>query len=208
MPGERGATVGQRWAMGRLCQALRIMPQDQSNESRAVLADGSPANAPVVLQAIGGEQRVFAAAGERHVFVYGTLRRGECNDIHRLSPAPRFVGLAQVQGTLYDLGSYPGLRLDGATPVLGEVYAIDPALEPQLDAIEEIRGKPDDEYRKALVTVQVLAGTAPARSKADGQAAEGEPRRAPRIVEALLYEVRVHRIAGAPVIASGDWFRR
>ncbi len=37
---------------------------------------------------------------ESHVFVYGTLRRGEVNDITRLRPAPRFVGDAHVAGLL------------------------------------------------------------------------------------------------------------
>lgn len=153
----------------------------------------------MALRATDSGQRLFAGEGERYVFVYGTLRRGECNDIHRLSPAPRFVGMAQVPGTLYNLGAYPGLRLQGATPVRGEVYAIDSALEPQLDAIEEIRGQPDDEYRKVVVRVKVMASAAPAGSEA---------RSAAHLVQALLYEVQVHRIAGAPVIAGGDWLRR
>ena len=36
----------------------------------------------------------------RCVFVYGTLRQGCSNDITRLQPAARFVGLAQVAGIL------------------------------------------------------------------------------------------------------------
>lgn len=126
------------------------------------------------------------ALPSRHVFVYGTLRRGEMNDIHRLQPAPRFVGMAQVRGTLYDLGAYPGLRLHGDAAVVGEVYAIDASLEPQLDAIEEIRGRADDEYLKRRLTVVV----------------------AQQPLEVLLYEVQPHRVAGAPVIASGDWLQR
>ena len=39
-----------------------------------------------------------------HVFVYGTLRRGEDNDITRLLPPPRFIGVARIAGTMYDLG--------------------------------------------------------------------------------------------------------
>ena len=50
-------------------------------------------------------------AATRHVFVYGTLRRGGSNDITRLAPAPRFVGSAQLAGQMYDLGAYPGLIL-------------------------------------------------------------------------------------------------
>ena len=66
----------------------------------------------------------------RHVFVYGTLRRGEQRDINLLTPAPRWLGSASVEGVLYDLGEYPGLVLGrepvpGQTKVKGEVYEID-----------------------------------------------------------------------------------
>lgn len=71
-----------------------------------------------------------------HVFVYGTLRRGDDNDITRLLPAPRLVGHAHVAGTLHHLGAYPGIVLGGPGRVLGEVYAITPALEATLDEIE------------------------------------------------------------------------
>lgn len=37
----------------------------------------------------------------RHVFVYGTSRRGASNDINRLDPAPGYVGMGEVRGTLY-----------------------------------------------------------------------------------------------------------
>ena len=55
------------------------------------------------------------------VFVYGTLRRGDDNDITRLLPAPRLVGHAHVAGTLHHLGAYPGIVLGGPGRVLGEV---------------------------------------------------------------------------------------
>lgn len=61
---------------------------------------------------------------QRHVFVYGTLRRGDDNDITRLKPEPVFVGSAAIAGTLYDLGAYPGIQLGGEGLVHGEVYAI------------------------------------------------------------------------------------
>ena len=37
-------------------------------------------------------------APSRHVFVYGTLRRGGRNDINRLQPAPQYVGMGEVRG--------------------------------------------------------------------------------------------------------------
>ncbi|KRC19126.1 gamma-glutamylcyclotransferase [Acidovorax sp. Root217] len=119
----------------------------------------------------------------RCVFVYGTLRKGGSNDITRLRPAPRFVGMARLAGTLYHLSAYPGLLLGGAVDVVGEVYAIEPALEQRLDGIEEIHGRPDDEYFKREVTLDV-----------DGQA-----------VDCLVYEINPGRVTSAARIESGDW---
>lgn len=119
----------------------------------------------------------------RCVFVYGTLRKGGSNDITRLRPAPRFVGMARIEGTLYHLGAYPGLVLGGAAVTVGEVYAIEPALEQRLDGIEEIAGTPDDEYFKREVTLEV----------------EGRP------VGCLVYEINPERLRGAARIACGDW---
>lgn len=129
----------------------------------------------------------------RHVFVYGTLRRGGSNDITRLTPAPRFVGRAQVAGRMFDLGVYPGLILgkdkgqgEEGTPVHGEVYAIGPALEAVLDEIEEVFPQATGEYAKREMDVLV-----------DGIA-----------VQCIVYEINPVRTAGRPVIAGGDWFQR
>lgn len=119
----------------------------------------------------------------RCVFVYGTLRKGGSNDITRLLPAPRFVGMSRIAGRLYHLGAYPGLVLGGAMEVVGEVYAIDPALEQRLDGIEEISGAPDDEYFKREVTLDV-----------DGRA-----------VDCLVYEINPDRLPAAARIEDGDW---
>jgi gamma-glutamylcyclotransferase (GGCT)/AIG2-like uncharacterized protein YtfP len=128
----------------------------------------------------------------RHVFVYGTLRRGDVRDITRLLPTPRFVGMASVAGVLYDLGPYPGLVLGGEGRVTGEVYAITPELERQLDAIEEVWPQQTGEYAKREVAVQLLLP----RDAACGAAAE---------LLCLVYEINPLHTAGRPVIASGDW---
>jgi gamma-glutamylcyclotransferase (GGCT)/AIG2-like uncharacterized protein YtfP len=122
-------------------------------------------------------------ASSRHVFVYGTLRRGGSNDITRRQPAPRYVGMAQVGGTLYDLGRYPGLLLGAAGTVLGEVYEIDAVLEQALDVLEEVRPEPSSEYFKRTVPVVV-----------DG-----------RELACLVYEINPQRARGHAVIAGGDW---
>lgn len=128
-------------------------------------------------------QSAAPADPARHVFVYGTLRRGGRNDIARFVPAPAHVADASIAGTLYDLGSYPGAVLGGTARVVGEIYAIASALEAQLDLLEEV--KPDDsgEYIKREVTVQAGA----------------------KELVCLVYEIHPKRIVGRPVIASGDW---
>ena len=129
-------------------------------------------------------------ANRRHVFVYGTLRRGDVRDINHLQPAPVFVGMASVQGVLYDLGSYPGLLLGGEGRVTGEVYAISAELEQQLDTIEEVWPQPTGEYNKREVEVQL---------RQSGAQAE------PAGMVCLVYEINPARTRACPVIRSGDW---
>jgi gamma-glutamylcyclotransferase (GGCT)/AIG2-like uncharacterized protein YtfP len=119
----------------------------------------------------------------RHVFVYGTLRRGGRNDIARFSPLPAHVADARIAGTLYDLGAYPGAVLGGHGRVLGEIYRITQSVEAQLDLLEEV--KPDDagEYIKRDVWVAV-----------------GDEH-----LLCLVYEIHPERIVDKPVIAGGDW---
>lgn len=79
-----------------------------------------------------------------NLFAYGTLRRGESNDIvlaaarHAL-PQPERLGRARMAGRLLDFGGYPGMIVDHrAGPILGEVFRIVPAMIPVLDEIEEV----------------------------------------------------------------------
>ena len=121
----------------------------------------------------------------RYVFVYGTLRSGQERDINRLQPTPLVIGNAQVKGTLYNLGSYPGLRLKGEQLVQGEVYQITPELERQLDEIEEVWPQPNGEYAKREITL----------------ACQGVE------LTCLVYEVSDARSQGCGVIESGDWVK-
>jgi gamma-glutamylcyclotransferase (GGCT)/AIG2-like uncharacterized protein YtfP len=120
---------------------------------------------------------------ERHVFVYGTLRRGEANDINHLSPVPWFVGNGVITGVMYHLGAYPGVVLAPGGAVVGEVYVIEPALERVLDEIEEVFPQRRDEYFKREVRVTV----------------------GNRQLDCLVYEINAAYVKGRPVIASGDW---
>lgn len=122
----------------------------------------------------------------RHVFVYGTLRAGQANDINRLRPAPCFVAQARVLGTMYHLGGYPGVLLGGKQSAVGEVYAIDAALERVLDEIEEIYPQQKDEYSKREIEVGVNG----------------------RQLLCLVYEINKRYVANRPEIAGGDWVNR
>ncbi len=132
----------------------------------------------------------------RHVFVYGTLRAGEINDIGRAAArhgitAPRLIGQGALPGRLYDFGEYPGMvpagmtSTDGAAWVHGDIYAIDEALVPVLDAIEEILPDDDGLFRVRFTQLE-LAGER---------------------YECLYYPVTEPAVAGRPRIASGDWVR-
>ena len=122
---------------------------------------------------------------QRHVFVYGTLRRGDDNDITRLKPEPLFVGSAAIAGTLYDLGAYPGIRLGGEGLVHGEVYAIALELEEQLDEIEELYPQQRDEYFKRIVPVAVQE----------------------RTFACIVYEINPKYVVGRAILPGGDWAR-
>ncbi len=143
----------------------------------------------------------FVSSNGRLVFVYGTLRSGEQRDINRLQPKPELLGTARLAGRLYDLGSYPGLRLDrqaesgepASAEVVGEVYAIDAALERVLDEIEEVWPKPNGEYTKREVIVRL--DTNP---DTHGSALGVECR-------CLVYEATPGAVAGRPAITGGDW---
>jgi gamma-glutamylcyclotransferase (GGCT)/AIG2-like uncharacterized protein YtfP len=84
-----------------------------------------------------------------HLFVYGTLKRGQRN--HRLLADQRFVGPAvSAPGfRLYDLGPYPGLVRDPAGgPVRGELFAVS---ECGLDELDDFEGVPDLFDRQQLL---------------------------------------------------------
>lgn len=125
------------------------------------------------------------------VFVYGTLRAGEVNDLNHAATrhgiaAPTLVGTGAVAGRLYDFGTYPGLVPDAAAgPVIGDIYDIPDALLPVLDEIEEVYPG-----QATLFLRQTCAVTA----TADGAS-----------VDCLLYPVADAAVAGLARIDGGDW---
>jgi gamma-glutamylcyclotransferase (GGCT)/AIG2-like uncharacterized protein YtfP len=74
-----------------------------------------------------------------HVFVYGTLQRGECRE--RMWPrTARRVETAYVDGTLYGLRDYPAMT-PGNDKVRGEVWFFWPAdMAETLKVLDQIEG--------------------------------------------------------------------
>ena len=123
---------------------------------------------------------------KKYVFVYGTLREGEERDINRLQPVPLFIGNSKTSGTLYNLGTYPGVRLGGQNYVQGEVYQIEADLERQLDEIEGVWPQKTGEYIRREIVVQCRG----------------------KDVICLVYEAADVQVIGKVVILSGDWIKR
>lgn len=70
------------------------------------------------------------------VFVYGTLRRGECN--HHLLANAGFLGAYRTPPCFgfWQLQWCPAATTAGETAILGEVYAVDAATFADLDRLE------------------------------------------------------------------------
>ncbi|MXN75197.1 gamma-glutamylcyclotransferase [Burkholderia sp. 4701] len=126
----------------------------------------------------------------RHVFVYGTLRAGEANDIGHAAAthgiaAPTLVGAAALPGELYDCGTYPGMVVTGDARALvwGDVYEVDERLVPVLDEIERVYPGVDSLFKPETATVE-LGG---------------------RQYACLYYPIAAHAVSDKPRVASGDW---
>ena len=132
----------------------------------------------------------WQACGAAYVAVYGTLRAGGVNDIAKLQPGMACLGKTELKGTLYDLGWYPGLRLEGAQTVLAEVYAMDAALEQAMDRIEGLWPEDMGEYTKRLLTL-------PVKLTQGGQ----------QIMTLLVYEALPTTVQNAAVLAVSDWLK-
>ncbi|WP_153558632.1 gamma-glutamylcyclotransferase family protein [Roseimaritima sediminicola] len=94
-----------------------------------------------------------------YVFVYGTLKRGQCRQ--RCWPRePVAVETGFIRGGLLDLGAYPGL-LPGEGWVRGELWEFEEEDLPEtlrvLDAIEGYAaGDPDNLYGREVVPVYAV----------------------------------------------------
>jgi gamma-glutamylcyclotransferase (GGCT)/AIG2-like uncharacterized protein YtfP len=96
----------------------------------------------------------------RHVFVYGTLQRGECRE--RYWPhGPVRIDHATIRAALYDLGPYPAIG-SGDDAVRGELWEIAAEhVEETLRVLDEVEGYwqlGDDLYIRRLVTCRADDG--------------------------------------------------
>lgn len=120
------------------------------------------------------------------IFVYGTLKQGECRE--RCWPFPPVrIEPGTIRGRLRDLGPYPAL-VAGDEVVRGELWTIAPEQLAEtlrvLDEIEGIVDGSDDMYERIVVDVRLDDG---------------------RVVPAYVYRyLRPERIAEYPVAPAGE----
>lgn len=123
--------------------------------------------------------------------MYGTLRAGEINDIRTAAlqhglPEPVWVGQGTVAGLLYDFGAYPGwvaTQTSQHSRVLGDIYAISPALIQVLDEIEEVYPGESGLFLQKQILLECQD----------------------QILQCIAYPVHPDKVVGLPVIPNGDW---
>lgn len=146
----------------------------------------------------------------RHLFVYGTLRRGGAapREIRRrLEEGADHLGPARTRGRLLvaGSGSYPALVRDGVGgPVTGDVYRLrDPG--GVLEALDRYEGRRSDGsglYRREAVPVR-LVGSGP------GEPPDGPDEDAGDGKRLLAWTYIYNRdTAGMEELEGGDWQRR
>jgi gamma-glutamylcyclotransferase (GGCT)/AIG2-like uncharacterized protein YtfP len=123
------------------------------------------------------------------VFVYGSLKLGYYNDRSFYSNRRENVEKATVVGTLYDLGNYPGLDLNGHGLVRGEIhtYSDEVAAEvvERLDALEGyVEGRKGNHYNRLLVDAELESG---------------------EIVKAYAYEISKDDPRKTKILKNGVW---
>jgi gamma-glutamylcyclotransferase (GGCT)/AIG2-like uncharacterized protein YtfP len=70
------------------------------------------------------------------LFVYGTLRQGEVADLS-IHAGASYVGPDAINGDIYNLGWYPGVRLGSDNVVVGDVFKLgDASVIRQIDQYE------------------------------------------------------------------------
>ena len=124
-----------------------------------------------------------------YIFIYGTLRSGEINDLEKLAERfgltqPARLGQASTSGTLYDFGDWPGLvASDSGKAIVGDVYAVDAALLAAMDVVEGYEPEQNTLFVRRRVRLEV-----------DGQQ-----------LDCFFYPVDPARLGTAVPIEHNDW---
>ncbi|MGP4082734.1 gamma-glutamylcyclotransferase family protein [Pseudalkalibacillus sp. R45] len=121
------------------------------------------------------------------VFVYGTLRKNECN-AYVLGNAKCLSEHAWVLGTLFDTGyGYPAMTLVDSGNVFGEIYEVDADGLKKLDHLEGYKGPGNENlYERKIYPVMTENGP----------------------IDVVIYTVDHNPSLCKKVIECGDWLKR
>jgi gamma-glutamylcyclotransferase (GGCT)/AIG2-like uncharacterized protein YtfP len=118
------------------------------------------------------------------VAVYGSLRQGFGN--HGLLSGSDFLGefTTEPKYTMYSLGGFPAVVVDGDTALKVEVYSVTPDVKKDLDGLEGyVPGRKDNFYD--AIEIETPYGNA--------------------TMYVMDGESRQNYLAGRNIVASGDW---
>ena len=123
------------------------------------------------------------------VFVYGTLKQGRPLDRPALSALRTAVQPASIVGSLYSLGPYPTVRLDGQGTVQGEVHTFAPQdFGRVLALMDEIEGYNADDPSAGLYTRHVVEATMLIDDDKDNASGDEATTAAARTTAVWVYE--------------------
>ena len=117
----------------------------------------------------------------KHLFVYGTLMSGLRASLES-NAALNFKGNDTIQGDMFDVGYYPGVKLGGDGIVQGEVYEI--LSEEVIPALDRYEGYHSDSPEHSLYLREV--------------------RRTGSGIETYVYEYN-QDVSNLTPVRDGDW---
>lgn len=110
------------------------------------------------------------------VFVYGTLKRGYGNHTVMQDAEGIYITNAVIKGTMYDLGTFPGVRLEGEGKIYGEIYYV--GSQEGINRLDRLEGHPGFYKRREIDSSAGLVN---------------------------VYEINSRYIDKLPVIVGGMW---
>ena len=104
--------------------------------------------------------RAMSRATTKNVFVYGTLKQGRPLDRPEFASLRTNVRPASIVGSIYSLGAYPTIQLDGQGIVQGEVHSFsEQDFGCVLDLMDRIEGYDASNPSAGLYTRHVVDAT-------------------------------------------------